>query len=1660
MERPAQIRKRRKDAPLSSKRPGRLPRDRMINRKIADRWAADGEQTSPTTSGRARTDSHGSEAARTPSRTEGSVRTTGADEDVSVATRMTVTNVGRGGTLYLKPSRLGVNNIGQLPASPPATSESDCAPADDTDRPADRNNVGTASLSIDSAMARTPELKRVRSHSFTSTNERPQMGVSDLADGDPMYGGQWTPQRRNSAANALSGLLELQIPHYRLGSPRFSERGGAYLRNSTFTVSSDGAPLSSIASRSTMQHSLPPAPMPPTRNLSSFASQQASPGQTYLHPITAHMRHPSSIQIDLNRLSIADEITPEIFDRLEAHPNDPSVVHRHPLTGKILAATPARLIAQITSPQFLDYNLLSDFFLTFRCFMPAHDVLEYLFARMTWAFEKSSDAGRIVRVRTFVALRHWILNYFPDDFLLDMQFRERFCELINTLTKSLRQRQDRGGSDMNIIGELKKCWQRTCELYWPIPNPRDVLPDDDVTPGGEQRLTPFGPSVLSLPLTIRPATRGDSSIFEVAQIRVPDQTKNNDQSPRTKRKPPHHLRDLTGPTLTRTASIPTSPMSELSLDILSCSVPFLQQLRSAKVSSSAPSSRHTHRHQRSGSFSDALRNHRTTSGLNSQADNVDSTSFTVSGGLVRGILLEPCPSKVNLAAPPSPTINPTEAPAPLPVEYPTTSDRQIQNSSVKKLVGEMRRALSSRRALTDHSLRSHRSKQSFSDMLSLGGNSVASTERKLPVRTTPPPVPAVRSPPPGPPRLDILAARVEHAYHMAFEHIADSSSESTSAETPRPGEPDDRGSGNFDLALALENGKQERSDSRLTTSSRSILIFDATGAPEVPVASGALPAESGDVPASAPPERIRSTSVPNIDLSVRPPTLVGDNDPDHWRASVDAHLHDFLSVPGTLSSGTESATASRLQSRNFVARKSSLIHPEALNLPALQQQLRRRPGTPGDLRLADNIFDLAPSRPYSMNTFSSNTHSVATSAFFSRHPSKVRYSSQVLGSGRYVPSSARGPGGSIALLNPSIHKNIRASFESDARRLKSIPDQDSDGGIEDALAKLEGKIPSPSRSTFAREQAKEQQNQTEEAATAPSDDTALPAVKDAAGTSTTEERGLSDEPRGASPSNTETPGASIYHLSDSAGYPSENWSVSRMIPPPLDLGLAPPVGATRTPSPRMAARISHLTPEEDPYPPGSKESSMNLGRAGEGEPTDGDGEITLKLDDGVMNDIARGQAVTSESEEVGNVRNEPKATVEIRNDDLDDNDDDNDDTVSDISTEIADQPEMEPAMRSFYFDDTTEDRVRRYQEQIREQARAHAKKQMPPTPPSTTVASKSSGGRAPSKNVERKVVEKRTQTPLPERPLKASAMKSGASTPKLRSPPPNRPLPQPPVTAPAKPDHNMAIMPTLLPENHMPFILAFESEVIAEQLTIIEKDALDEVDWKDLISLNWQQNPASILNWVSYLKDEASNGIDVVIARFNLVVKWVISEVLLTTVPSERARAITKFIHIASHCHRLRNYASLYQITLALLSSDLIRLHMTWALVPMREKETLAQLEGLCQPLRNFNNLRVEMEGIGPDAGCIPFIGLYTHDLMFNAQKPSRLEPVMAGKEPLVNFERYQTAAGIVKGLLRMIEASAKYNFKPHPEALSRCLWIAALEDREIAARSTALEIT
>ena len=113
----------------------------------------------------------------------------------------------------------------------------------------------------------------------------------------------------------------------------------------------------------------------------------------------------------------------------------------------IIAATVERWIAQLTS-QF-DYDELLNFLLTYRTYISPVDLCHLLICRFYWTLECSSSVQdgtvrRIVGVRTFIAIRYWLLTFFREDFLPNTELRSLFASWLNTLSKdvALKDRPD------------------------------------------------------------------------------------------------------------------------------------------------------------------------------------------------------------------------------------------------------------------------------------------------------------------------------------------------------------------------------------------------------------------------------------------------------------------------------------------------------------------------------------------------------------------------------------------------------------------------------------------------------------------------------------------------------------------------------------------------------------------------------------------------------------------------------------------------------------------------------------------------------------------------------------------------------------------------------------------------------------------------------------------------------------------------------------------------------------------------------------------------------------------------------------------------------------------------------------------------------------------
>ncbi|KAF2996419.1 Guanine nucleotide exchange factor lte1 [Curvularia kusanoi] len=1517
-----------------------------------------------------------------------------------------------------------------------------------------------------------------RSHSFstaddhTATSATTEPGTFKVVIERPPFG-----TRPKTADTSSLPLLQVPIPHYRLGTPRFSTRGTADLRSSVYTRTS--------ATDDFRNSMLTP------QRVGSHSFLSSRPQSDAFSPVPARYRAtmdrpPLSASAPSSSRVSHIPISPRLYDALTVNPDDRAVVRFSP-SGEILAATPSRLVAHITSPSFLDYELLSDFFLTFRAFLSTRDLAAYLIARLRWAVDRQDDFGRIVRVRTFVALRHWILNYFVDDFVPCHKLRTYFCNLVNSLYRDLKARADGGAGDVKIVGELKKCWKRTCVLYW---ESQDGLSkdsaDDELLPGGlsDPPGAYYEPETpMAVPATPRQADRDTK---ETMGSNPSDQfaSRHMDWAQRSRHTPQNSLSSPYVPSNEGgMIQVPLSPGSDGSMHILSCSLPRRGLFKSEQAmnlplyphpvpyppaeparlaaspqqpSSNKRANRVSHSHKRSGSFSDAMRDSRAPLSIpkNTSIDVSISAVTSMPGSLVRGGLFQPSSPYVELKGT---SLRHTRTRSETDGDDMYADDIQLRpgghanSPGMKKIFGSVRRALSIKQSPHGSpQLGAHAHQRMAPSVRSSNPGTISTMSggvRKQRTFRTKPEV-----------RVDALASKVAESFQLAIEEQM----RNEHAQPESSIEPPDLGGFEFEFenrkpSSASDDAKTSREPdprvySNITTGSKSILIIDDTGPPPLPVMSGALPLALEETrSANAPPQALQRNPSIAQRLAEGDMVIVRHSDLIKEPAPEPSFEEDRISRPPTqvlralqrrsMSEGREQMHSFKRRNsmRKSLARSSLRRHasynsvltgrqgPDSVatfitmssnNDPFFLEQkapqpsgagrmLRRKPG--GDLRAAGNVQDLEMTpRPHSTGSISNRTHSIANSVIlrsdrYAAPEADMSQPTEAL-NGAAVPKP-------ISLVDThSSQPNLRPSFEAEVAKLAALPDDtDDEGGVEAALMKLEGRYEKKSQ-RGSLESVPDVRPEVYRPTGAP-EQLVIPPYRP---------RQLEDayEPQQSQDHDSlhrplATPGAEgqeMFHLS------GENFN--RRVPPVvstaaeseesyssvplLDRGLSDVIADARTQT------FDTMRSSAKPSPLQLIENTSTQTTASAAKPSTPDSSIEYVVETESMKRILNGGTLPANSI--------------VRQSFLLDEDED----LSDLGSVTTDTRSAETShgVRSFFEDEPA------VISPVTDNLPTHPMRH-PPTPPSTADRLKDN--------------------------LPPTTWNRGLPTPGL-TPTASRPdqfsqfTPDPHVKLQESPFIKQST------KAHLPFVMAYDAELLAQQFTVVEKDALDEIDWKELIELRWKQSSPQIRDWVHYLRTQEARGVDVVIARFNLVVKWAVSECVLTENIEERARCIVKFIHIASHARKLRNYATMYQIAIALISNDVSRLNRTWALVPPAEKQTMKELEALVQPLRNFHNLRLEMETASVDDGCIPFIGIYTRDLIYNAQKPAFIDAPPVDGERLVNFERHHTAATIVKNLLRLLEASSKYTFRVDPDLISKCLWLAALSDDEIAKHSRQCE--
>lgn len=257
---------------------------------------------------------------------------------------------------------------------------------------------------------------------------------------------------------------------------------------------------------------------------------------------------------------------------------------------------------------------------------------------------------------------------------------------------------------------------------------------------------------------------------------------------------------------------------------------------------------------------------------------------------------------------------------------------------------------------------------------------------------------------------------------------------------------------------------------------------------------------------------------------------------------------------------------------------------------------------------------------------------------------------------------------------------------------------------------------------------------------------------------------------------------------------------------------------------------------------------------------------------------------------------------------------------------------------------------------------------------------------------------------------------------------------------------------TLLIQNnkeHIPFILMYSSREIAEQLTLIERDVLNEVDWKSLLQLEMNENLDSYTSWLEVLINQDSlSGVDLGIARFNLTVDWIISEIVLTKDIKLKRNALQKFIHVAEHCIELQNFNTSMQIVLALSSTEVQFFKDSWRLVEPGDMLSWAEMNNLFSSDHDdYKLLRELMDDMDPIKGCLPFLVLYLSDL----KNLHNMSTFFHSNHDIINYKKFDSLSNIVKNFIQRVNWGIEfYDLTLNQQLLSKCLYISSLHQWEI----------
>ncbi|KAH7983694.1 hypothetical protein HPB52_013680 [Rhipicephalus sanguineus] len=159
-------------------------------------------------------------------------------------------------------------------------------------------------------------------------------------------------------------------------------------------------------------------------------------------------------------------------------------------------------------------------------------------------------------------------------------------------------------------------------------------------------------------------------------------------------------------------------------------------------------------------------------------------------------------------------------------------------------------------------------------------------------------------------------------------------------------------------------------------------------------------------------------------------------------------------------------------------------------------------------------------------------------------------------------------------------------------------------------------------------------------------------------------------------------------------------------------------------------------------------------------------------------------------------------------------------------------------------------------------------------------------------------------------------------------------------------------------------LLQFKSELLAEQMTLLDAHLFQRIDISEILIWAKEQNEDSSPNLTKFTE------------HFNKMSYWARSCILKQCDAKERERVVVKFIKIMKHLRKINNFNSYLAILSALDSAPIRRLE--W------QKNITEGLKEYCALIDSSSSFRAYRQALAETTPpCIPYIGLILQDLTF-----------------------------------------------------------------------------